>query len=526
MSAPRNPAADHDASLASECLGLFGIDLEVKVQFRRSGYLALQRVTCEFHDGTAWLHGHLPTFYLKQMAQEIVCAVVGVRSVVNQIEVGPRRAPDTAARPEPDAKRLVRCDRMSALKGNYSPIPASTKESEAMLVLSRKMNESVIIDGGIRVMVVGVRGNQVRLGFEAPSGVRIFREELCVTSKPTGEGKTPPASADASGTCCALPRILESDLRTLTQVMTGIKALDTGSSATRRRDCRGTSRSQEDALGLGTSRSGDRMTLPARSSANRMQQQDFADQERKRASRSDSTQPIREHHREEQVMPLFKQILFAADFSETSRDAFRIACSLARESDSRILVLHVLEAFRVAEEPVYLGQQSVRYIGTDPTESSRESVESRLSQTYVPDRPILIEYRAQSGLAAEEILRVSREAETDLIVMGTHGRSGISRFLAGSVAESVLRAAQCPVLALRSAGHVEAPAGDIQVILAPIDLSAAITRYRSGRAHAGTRPGRKARAASRRTVGSGRSRRGSAGGGPAGVPRFSERAAG
>ena len=48
-----------------------------------------------------------------------------------------------------------------------------------MLVLSRKMNESVIIDGGIRVMVVGVRGNQVRLGFEAPSGVRIFREELC-----------------------------------------------------------------------------------------------------------------------------------------------------------------------------------------------------------------------------------------------------------------------------------------------------------------------------------------------------------
>jgi carbon storage regulator len=75
-----------------------------------------------------------------------------------------------------------------------------------MLVLSRKMNESVIIDGGIRVMVVGVRGNQVRLGFEAPSGVRIFREELCALSKPAGEGKTPPTSADASETCCALPR--------------------------------------------------------------------------------------------------------------------------------------------------------------------------------------------------------------------------------------------------------------------------------------------------------------------------------
>jgi carbon storage regulator len=95
---------------------------------------------------------------------------------------------------------------MSALKGNDSAIPASTKESETMLVLSRKINESVIIDGGIRVMVVGVRGNQVRLGFEAPSGVRIFREELCAQGKHTGEGKTSPASADTSDICCLLRR--------------------------------------------------------------------------------------------------------------------------------------------------------------------------------------------------------------------------------------------------------------------------------------------------------------------------------
>jgi osmotically-inducible protein OsmY len=102
MNASRNPALDHVVSPASECLGVPGVDLEVKVQFRRSGYQALQGVTCEFHEGTARIRGHLPTFYLKQIAQEIVCAVVGVRSVVNQIEVGPRRAPDAAARAEPD----------------------------------------------------------------------------------------------------------------------------------------------------------------------------------------------------------------------------------------------------------------------------------------------------------------------------------------------------------------------------------------------------------------------------------------
>ena len=93
MPAPRNPAFDQDDPPAAECLGLFGIDLEVKIQFRRSGYQALQGVTCEFHEGTARIRGHLPTFYLKQMAQEIVCAVVGVRSVVNQIEVGPDELP-------------------------------------------------------------------------------------------------------------------------------------------------------------------------------------------------------------------------------------------------------------------------------------------------------------------------------------------------------------------------------------------------------------------------------------------------
>lgn len=48
-----------------------------------------------------------------------------------------------------------------------------------MLVLSRKLNEKIIIDGGIRITVVGIRGNQVRIGIEAPSSVGVFREELC-----------------------------------------------------------------------------------------------------------------------------------------------------------------------------------------------------------------------------------------------------------------------------------------------------------------------------------------------------------
>ncbi len=54
-----------------------------------------------------------------------------------------------------------------------------------MLVLSRKLNEAIVIDGNIRVTVVGIKGNQVRLGIEAPSHIGIYREELCSRERDT-----------------------------------------------------------------------------------------------------------------------------------------------------------------------------------------------------------------------------------------------------------------------------------------------------------------------------------------------------
>jgi carbon storage regulator len=60
-----------------------------------------------------------------------------------------------------------------------------------MLVLSRKPNEAIIINGNIRVMVVGIRGNHVRLGIEAPESVAIFREELCGWSGEEEESAEP-----------------------------------------------------------------------------------------------------------------------------------------------------------------------------------------------------------------------------------------------------------------------------------------------------------------------------------------------
>ena len=62
-----------------------------------------------------------------------------------------------------------------------------------MLVLSRKLNETILIDGDIRITVVGIRGNQVRLGIDAPARVGIMREELCLENQAPEESATPSA---------------------------------------------------------------------------------------------------------------------------------------------------------------------------------------------------------------------------------------------------------------------------------------------------------------------------------------------
>jgi nucleotide-binding universal stress UspA family protein len=155
-------------------------------------------------------------------------------------------------------------------------------------------------------------------------------------------------------------------------------------------------------------------------------------------------------------MTLFQKILVAADFSESSLQAFRVACSLARADETRMIVLHVVEPHYVAEEPVYFGQPTVQYSVVERDPGEHELLQRQLRECYVPDHPLEVEYRTQDGTASEEILSSADELACDLIVMGTHGRTGLDRLLTGSVAEAVLRKARCPVLALRSPNHLTA----------------------------------------------------------------------
>jgi nucleotide-binding universal stress UspA family protein len=139
------------------------------------------------------------------------------------------------------------------------------------------------------------------------------------------------------------------------------------------------------------------------------------------------------------MLPI-KTILHPTDFSDHSDHAFRLACALARDYGARLLVLHV------AEPPTAAAAEGVLML---PPAFDVEPLRERLQQLWPEDRKIPVEHRLVQGDPATEILRVAEEAKTDLIVMGTHGRSGVSRLLMGSVAEALLRKAPCPVLTVK-----------------------------------------------------------------------------
>src|SRR5438874_1336035 len=123
-------------------------------------------------------------------------------------------------------------------------------------------------------------------------------------------------------------------------------------------------------------------------------------------------------------------ILHPTDFSERSSYAFQLACSLARDSGARLIVLHVLE------RPV-IGYTGVAMAAPPPppSEEERTALLNQLRQVRSQNSEVAIEHRLEQGNPVTGILQIAQEEGCDLIVMGTHGRTGLGRLLLGSVAE-------------------------------------------------------------------------------------------
>jgi MFS superfamily sulfate permease-like transporter len=136
-----------------------------------------------------------------------------------------------------------------------------------------------------------------------------------------------------------------------------------------------------------------------------------------------------------------RAILHPTDFSEHADFAFQQASAMAREHGARLIVLHVRPS-AVATSEIEAAML--------PSEADHELLRVRLSRLQPLDPTVRVEHRLQEGDPVEEILRVARECHCDLIVMGTHGRTGLGRLLMGSVAEAIVRTASCPVVTIKS----------------------------------------------------------------------------
>ncbi|MHC4182899.1 MAG: universal stress protein [Planctomycetota bacterium] len=143
-----------------------------------------------------------------------------------------------------------------------------------------------------------------------------------------------------------------------------------------------------------------------------------------------------------------KKILCPIDYSDCSKEALKYAVSFAMKDEAKLYLLHVIDTHRFDE---YL-DKIIEQINIDEI---IKQLKTRLLEC-VPEEirnDMKIEASVVQGIPFAEIISVVKKNKIDMIVMGTHGRTGIVHILIGSVAEKVVRKAPCPVLTVRQSGH-------------------------------------------------------------------------
>jgi len=141
-------------------------------------------------------------------------------------------------------------------------------------------------------------------------------------------------------------------------------------------------------------------------------------------------------------------VLVAVDFSETSKNALAYGRNLARAFGARLHVLHVADV---------ISTSAAQFYPEGPGDPEAKAIElgTRQLRTHLIAEGI-VDSHADVRVApdpAHEIVDYAKEIHADLIVIGTHGRTGVSRLIMGSVAEHVVRTARCPVLVVRPSEH-------------------------------------------------------------------------
>jgi nucleotide-binding universal stress UspA family protein len=160
------------------------------------------------------------------------------------------------------------------------------------------------------------------------------------------------------------------------------------------------------------------------------------------------------------MLPI-KTIIHPTDFSDRSEHAFRLACGLASDYGARLIVLHVWPPPPVAVpgELLAVHQPTANYCSPE--------TEAELHKLRPPDASVRVEHWLEEGDPATVVLQAAESSNADLIVVGTHGRTGLSRILMGSVAEEIVRGATCPVVTVKTPQPKTVPATSAAAASAP-----------------------------------------------------------
>jgi nucleotide-binding universal stress UspA family protein len=166
---------------------------------------------------------------------------------------------------------------------------------------------------------------------------------------------------------------------------------------------------------------------------------------------------------------MFKKILVPVDFSERAKAAFGHGALFATTFGAELELLHVVEDAPYNRPPFWVGEVPlIADLHKQAIENAKTSLAALLPQLQIAEGAP-VKTSVESGAVAATIAAHAKESGTDLIVTATHGRTGLSHLLMGSVCERVLRRAPCPVLVARGAEPDKLP--NLRKILVAVDLS-------------------------------------------------------
>ena len=145
-----------------------------------------------------------------------------------------------------------------------------------------------------------------------------------------------------------------------------------------------------------------------------------------------------------------QKILLPTDFSKYSAAATKYACELATKFDAELHIRHTMEAHLVSPPDIGMGLDLPIYL-SESKAAAEKALAGVLDPKWAAGRTLV--KAMVEGSPKVEIIAYARKHNIDLIVLATHGRTGLAHVMMGSVAESVVRTAPCPVLTVRSEGH-------------------------------------------------------------------------